>query len=94
MKIFGTILTNRFSWSGNWDSLVKKVNARMQIPQKVWSFGSTIEEIVGLCKVYCLSVLDQSCVLWSDGLTNENKSDLEKTQKMFAKTIHQDNSNI
>ena len=69
---------------------LKKVNARMQLLRKVWSFGSTIEEMVGLWKTYCLSVLDQSCVLWDSGLTLENKRDLERTQKTFAKLVLQE----
>ena len=62
----------------------------MQLLRKVWSFGSTIEEMVGLWKTYCLSVLDQSCVLWNSGLTMENKRDLERTQKTFAKLVLQE----
>ena len=90
MKILGTIFKNKLSLSDNCDSLVKKVNARMQLLRKVWSFGSTIEEMVGLWKTYCLSVLDQSCVLWDSGLSMENKSDLERTQKAFAKLVLQE----
>ena len=92
MKILGTIFPNKLSWSDNCECLVKKVIARMQLLRKAWSFGSTIEEMVGLWKTYCLSVLDQSCVLWDSGLTMENKSDLERTQKTFAKLVLQENT--
>ena len=34
-----------------------------------------------------MSVLDQSCVVWHSGLTEENRSDLERTQKTFAKLV-------
>ena len=63
----------------------------MQLLRKVWSFGSTNEEMVQLWKTYCLSVLDQSCVVWSSGLTNENKMDLERTQKTFCKLVLEEN---
>ena len=43
--------------------------------------------MVQLWKTFCLSVLDQSCVVWHSGLTEENRSDLERTQKTFAKLI-------
>ena len=33
------------------------------------------------------SVLEQSCVLWDSGLTCENREDLERTQKSFAKLV-------
>ena len=46
--------------------------------------------MVELWKTYCLSVLDQSCVLWDSGLTLENENDLERTQKSFAKLVLQE----
>jgi hypothetical protein len=79
MKILGTTFTEKLSWSENCAIIVKKVNSRMQLLRKVWSFGASIEEMVELWKVYCLSVLDQSCVLWSSGLTIENEQELERT---------------
>ena len=42
-------------------------------------------------KVYCLSVLEQSCVVWDSGLTEENKMDLERTQKTFCKMVLEEN---
>ena len=51
----------------------------------------TVEEMVDLWKTYCLSVLDQSCVLWGSGLTLENEQDLERTQKTFARLVLQEN---
>ena len=87
MKILGTTLTNNFSWTENCVILVKKVNARMQLLRKVASFGSSQEEMVHLWKTFCLSVLDQSCVVWGSGLTKENEDDLERTQKTFAKLV-------
>ena len=62
----------------------------MQLLRKVWSFGSTKDEMVQLWKVYCLSVLDQSCVVWGSGLTRENINDLERTQKTFTKLVLQE----
>ena len=78
IKILGTIFTENFSWDENCAAIIKKVNARMQLLTKIWSFGSTNEEMVHLWKVYCLSILEQSCVVWGSSLTLENKNDLER----------------
>ena len=91
IKILGTTLTNCLSWTDNCDIIVKKVNARMQLLRKVSSFGSSQDEMVHLWKVFCLSVLDQSCVVWGSGLTKENENDLERTQKTFAKLVLEEN---
>jgi hypothetical protein len=87
IKILGTIIENNLSWNENCMAIIKKVNARMQLLRKVWSFVSTKEEMVHLWKTFCLSVLDQSCVVWDSGLTAENKADLERTQKTFTKLV-------
>jgi hypothetical protein len=86
IKILGTTRTNNCSWTENCDIIVRKVNARMQLLRKVSSFGSNQEEMVHLWKVFCLSVLDQSCVVWGSGLTKENEDDLERTQKNICQT--------
>ena len=43
--------------------------------------------MVHLWIVYCRSVLEQSAEIWPSSLTEENKDDLERTQKSFAKLI-------
>ena len=63
----------------------------MQLIRKIWSFGSTPEEMVDLWKTFCRSVLEQTCVVWDSGLTNQNIEDLERTQKMFVKLIMEEN---
>ena len=87
MKILGTIITNTLSWDENCSRIIQKVNARMLLLRKVFSFGSSNEEMVGLWKTFCLSILEQSCAVWSNGLTAENEADLERTQKTFCKLI-------
>ena len=90
MKILGTVVTDRLSWDENCSILVKKVNARMQLLRKVWSFGSSKEEMVHLWKIFCRSILEQTCVLWDSGLTEQNRADLERTQKTFTKLVLQE----
>ena len=87
IKILGTVITNQMSWNENCTLLIKKVNARMQLIRKVWSFGSTPQEMVELWKTFCRSILEQTCVVWDSGLTNQNIEDLERTQKTFVKLI-------
>ena len=87
IKFLGTVITNTLSWDENCTRIIKKVNARMLLLRKVWSFGSSLYEMVQLWKTFCLSVLEQSCAVWSNSLTAENESDLERTQKTFCKMV-------
>ena len=65
----------------------------MQLLRKVWSLGSSCQEMVQLWKVFCQSVLEQSCVLWDSGLTQENRNNLERTQKTFVILILEEEYN-
>ena len=90
MKILGTIIKIDLSWNDNCQHLIKKVNARMQLLRGVLSFGASNEEMVNLWILFCRSVLEQSCVLWHNSLTQENIEDLERTQKSFTKMVLKD----
>ena len=59
----------------------------MLLLKKILIFGATREEMVHIWIVYCRSLLEQSAVVWSSSLTQENIDDLEQTQKSFAKLI-------
>ena len=87
MKILGTIITDNLSWDDNCSAIIGKVNQRMLLIKKLQSFGATMEEMSHLWITYCRSVLEQSSVVWGSSLTQENKDDLERTHKSFAKLI-------
>jgi hypothetical protein len=87
IKILGTTFNNKITWDENCSIIVRKVNALMQLLRKVWSFGSSVTEMVHLWRTYCLSILEQSCVVWGNLLTEDNKLDLERTQKSFCKLV-------
>ena len=87
IQILETILKNKISWNENCTNLVKKANARMQLLRKVWSFVSTIPEMVELWKVFCRGILEQTCPLWDSSFTDQNISDLERIHETFVKLI-------
>ena len=90
MKILGTIVNDKLSWDDNCQSIIKKVNARMQLLRSVQSFGATHSEMVHLWTIFCRSVLEQSSAVWHSSLTQENIDDLERTQKSFCKIVLKD----
>ena len=59
----------------------------MQLIRSVLALGSSRTEIVHLWKMFCRSVLEQSCVIWHSSLTKSNSEDLERTQKTFVKLV-------
>ena len=89
MKILGTIITDKLNWDKNCNNIISKVNNRMLLIKKMHNFGATREELTHLWITYCRSVLEQSAVVWSSSLSEENKNDLERTQKSFVKLVLQ-----
>ena len=61
----------------------------MLLLKKVQKFGATREDMVHIWIVYCRSILEQSAVVWSSSLSEENSDDLERTQKVFTKLVLQ-----
>ena len=59
----------------------------MLLLKKIHSFGASTNEMVELWISYCRSVLEQSAVVWSSSLTDQNMKDLERTKKSFTKLI-------
>ena len=90
MKILGTVVNGELTWNDNCSLIIKKVNSRMHLLRNIISFCATTEEMVHLWVVFCRSVLKQSCVVWHSSLTQENREDIERTQKTFCKLILQE----
>ena len=85
MKILGTSVNDKLTWSENCAELIKNINSRMMLLRNMKAFGATKEELV-----MCRSKLEQACVLWHSSLTQENTEDLERTQKTFTKLVLQE----
>ena len=73
IKILGTIITDKLTWTENCKELISRVNKRMLLLKQTLSFGATREEMVHLWILYCRSVLEQSAVVWSSSLTQDDK---------------------
>ena len=79
-KILGTIVTEDLKWDANCSFLIRKFYARMQLLQKVASFGADQNDLKQVYVTFCRIILEQSCEVWSANLTKENKEDLERCQ--------------
>ena len=70
--------------------LVKKGFQRMLILHKLYSFKVHTSDLVKIYILYIRSILEQSCVIWHFSLTEDDKSDLERVQKVACKIILQE----
>ena len=86
-KLLGLILRNDMKWSSNTDYLVKKANARMEILRRLANFSGPIKDMVQIYITYIRSILEQSCVIWHNSLTEEDNMKLERVQKNACRNI-------
>ena len=86
-KLLGVIITDDLKWDKNIEYLVKKANGRMELLRKVANFTSSIGDKKNIYILYIRSILEQSSVVWSSSLTQENSDDLERVQRCAVRLI-------
>ena len=86
-RLLGTIITSDLRWEQNTSHIVTKANARMELLRKVASFGAKVEDLKTIYILFVRSQLEQSAVVWSSSLTEQNKADLERVQRSALKII-------
>ena len=87
MKLLGTIVTNKLKWDKNTKFLVRKAYARMELLRQMTTFTKSIRDKIQIYKTYIRSVVEQSCVVWNSSLSNKNKNELERVQKVAVRLI-------
>ena len=86
-KLLGTIITDDLSWKENTKHLVKKSWGRMQLLRKISSFGASVKDKLDIYKKFIRTHAEQSCTVWSGGLTKGNEKDIERIQKSAVRLI-------
>ena len=69
--------------------LVRKAFMRMQILHKLNSFSVGQEDLKTIYILYIRSILEQNCQVWHFSLSEEDRSSLERVQKVAFKVILQ-----
>ena len=85
--LLGTVITDNLTWDRNCEELTKKAYKRMQLLNCVASFTKSRQDLKHVYLTFIRSVLEQSAVVWHSSLTEKNKKDLERVQKVAVKII-------
>ena len=86
-KLLGLVLISDLNWTENTKTLIKRVNARMEILRKMSSFSAPVPDMLTAYKTYIRSILEQSCVIWHSSITEEDREGLERVQKNACRNI-------
>ena len=86
-KLLGTIVSDNLKWHRNTQYLVKKAWGRMQLLRSISSFKASIKDKLDIYKKFIRSHAEQSCTVWTSGLTKGNEKDLEQIQNSAVRLI-------
>ena len=87
VKLLGTIITDNLKWDENTSFLIKNANKRLLLLRKATEYTNSIDDLKSIYLSYVRILLEQSCVLWSNTLTEENQNNLERVQKNAFRII-------
>ena len=85
------MITEDPSWQANTDMVVKKAFKRMCILRKLFEFKVKLKDLKQIYTLYIRSVVEQSCVVWSHSLTQEDEKKIERVQKIALRIILKEN---
>ena len=88
-RLLGVILSEDLTWHANTQDLVKRAHKRMIMLRKLKEFRVKQKDMLLVYKLYIRSVIEQSSVVWSSSLTQEEELALERTQKVALRLIYQ-----
>ena len=81
------MISDDLKWDENIHYLVKKAFQRMELLRKVSNYTNSKEDKRQIYISYIRSILEQSCTVWHNSLTQENSNNLERVQKAAVKII-------
>ena len=88
--LLGTVVSSDLKWHSNSDQLVKKAYQRMTILRKLYAFNLPLEDLVMIYNLYIRSILEFNSNVWFSSITNEDRENIERVQRVACKVILKD----
>ena len=86
-KLLGVVIQSDCKWGGNTRYIVGKARKRMWYLRRLKLLGAPIEWLIDAYRKNIRSVLEMAVPLWTGGLTQKNKQDIESVQINCLKII-------
>ena len=81
-RLLGTVITSDQRWDMKTASIVKKANARMELLRRLAEFNTPVDDLKTIYILFIISILEQSATVWHSSLSQENREDLERLQRL------------
>ena len=89
-KLLGVVISDDLSWQANTKVIVNKAYTRMIMLRKLCEFQVCYKDLLQIYMLYIRSVVEQSCVVWGSSITEQEKCDIERVQKIAFRIIYKD----
>ena len=89
-KLLGTIVSSDLTWHSNSQYLTQRGYQRMIILRKLYEFNLPNEDLVQIYTMYIRSVIEYNSNVWFSSITNEERENLERVQRVACKIILKD----
>ena len=89
-KLLGTIVSADLTWWQNTNLIVQNAHKRLLIIRKLYEFDVATNDLVHIYTMYVRSVLEFNCCVWHFSITEEEKHQIERVQKIALKLILKD----
>ena len=88
--LLGVIIDERLSWNSNTNHIVRQAYKKMTILRKLFEFSVPIEDLVEIYTLYIRSVVESSAVVWHSSITEGQRMEIERIQKVALRIIMKD----
>ena len=87
IKLLGVYLNAQLNWDTHMDHLITKANRMIYVLYRANQFGFTTDTTLYLYQVYIRTGLEYAAPVWHAGLTEQQKTMLERIQKRCFRII-------
>ena len=85
--LLGMVVSSDIKWHSNSKLFTQKGYQRMTILRKLYDFDIPTEDLVLIYNMYIRSILEYNSNVWFSSITNEERENLERVQRVACKII-------
>ena len=85
--LLGTVVSSDLTWHSNTEYIVRRGYQRMCMLRNLYEFEIPKADLVMIYTMYIRSVLEYNSNVWFSSITNEEREDIERVQRVACKII-------
>ena len=86
-RLLGTVVSTDMTWHNNTQYIIQRGYQRMSMLRKLYEFDIPKADLVMIYNMYIRSVLEYNSNVWFSAITNEERDDIERVQRVACKII-------